>query len=146
MDFWGRNQFPVFLSALSLSMPGPNSIRVLKKTLKLFLGLRLNPIRGLPITGGYHIYWEFLGPTQKNKQTKTSFEVEKIKAKVAFTARDFSFSEIRQLSKLSIARCWQSRSMKRKNLSKNKYKLKSFILKMKFFPPAMIHFFANLMT
>ena len=32
------------------------------------------------------------------------------KAEVAFSGRDFSFSEIGQLSKPSVARFWQSRS------------------------------------
>ena len=71
---------------------------------------------------------------------KTFSEVEKLKAKVAFSARDFSFSEIGQLSKPSVARFWQSRSKKRKNLSRKKHRLRVFILKMKFFSAARIHF------
>ena len=64
---------------------------------------------------------------------KTSSEIEKLKAEVAFSARDFPFSDIGQLSKLSIARCWQSRLKKMENLSRKKHQLRAFIPKMKFF-------------
>ena len=64
---------------------------------------------------------------------KTSSEAEKLKAEVAFSARDFPFSEIGQLSKPSVARFWQSRSKKMENLSRKKHRLRVFILKMKLF-------------
>ena len=68
-------QFPVFLSALSLPMPRPNNIRVLKKALRLFLGLRQNPSRGLPTTGGCHIsIGNSWGPLKLTNNFCTKFE------------------------------------------------------------------------
>ena len=58
VDFLGRNQFPVFLSSLSLPIPPPNNTGVVKKISKIVLGLEAEPqIRGLPTSGGYHINW-----------------------------------------------------------------------------------------
>ena len=57
-DFLGRNQFPVFLSALSLPMPPINNIRRGEKDIEIVLGVVAEPrIRGLPTTGGCHINW-----------------------------------------------------------------------------------------
>ena len=58
-------------------IPRPNNIRVVKKTLKLFLGLRLNPTLGdYPILG---VPYKLVTPgAHSNKRTKQEFiEVNK---------------------------------------------------------------------
>ena len=71
VDFLGRNQFPVFLSALpSPCHPKPTS-DVVKKTLKLFLGLRPDPASGdYPLLGVAISIGNSWGPLKQNKNKK----------------------------------------------------------------------------
>ena len=67
-----------------------------EEDIKIVLGLKAEPHQGTTHYLGLAYLLVIPGAhSNKKKQTKTSSEIEKIKAKDAFSVRDFSFSEIR---------------------------------------------------